>query len=298
MKKYLFIIIILSLWACEKDITVDLPRPDNNVVVEGYIENGQVPYVILTQNSPYFETVDINSLQNMIVSNALVTVSDGQSIDTLKFALMPNKFPFVAYIGSNPAEYDKNYDLQIVYLNDTLRSQCYIPKPITLDSLVFRPDPEFKKDSLGYVWVFFKDSAATTDYYRVNSMILGKDSFFLHPYRSVLDDKILNGTQFQFPTYHGISGMQGANSDSIPNDSTDGRKALYFKAGQKVIVKISHISVETYQFWESIEMQSGSGGNPFASPSTIKSNIENGIGSWGGYGAIIDTLELKMPESE
>lgn len=296
MKKYLFIIIILSLWACEKDITVDIPHPDKSVVVEGYIENGQVPYVILTQNSPYFETVDLNSLQNLVVTNALVTVSDGQFIDTLKFAITPNKFPFVAYIGSKKAEYGKTYDLQIVYLNDTLRSQTTILEPITLDSLVFKPDPEFIKDSLGYVWVFFKDSAATTDYYRVNSMILGEDSFYLHPYRSVLDDKILNGTQFQFPTYHGITGLQGANSDTIPNDSTDSRKDLYFKAGQKVIVKISHIDVETFLFWQSIEMQAGSGGNPFSSPSTIKGNIENGLGNWGGYGATIDTLELKMPE--
>jgi hypothetical protein len=34
-------------------------------------------------------------------------------------------------------------------------------------------------------------------------------------------------------------------------------------------------------------------GNPFASPITIRSNIQGGaIGVWGGYGASIDTLKI------
>ncbi len=288
-------ILIMAIYACEKDITVDLPNPESSIVVEGYIENGQVPYVILTQNSPYFEEVDLNSLGALVVTNARVTVSDGLNTDTLQFAFTPTKFPFAAYIGTREAEAGKNYKLHIVYLNDTVTAETYIPKPITLDSLVFRPAPQFIQDSVGYVWVYFHDHPNTSDYYRTESMILGKDSFFLHPFNSVMDDKLLNGQQYQFPTYHGITGMQGV-SDSSSTTNSDDPKRFMFKAGEKVVIKISRIDVQTYQFWESIENQRGSNGNPFASPSTIKSNIHGGLGIWGGYGATIDTLQIVMPE--
>ncbi len=294
MKKMFFLFPVFFLFACEKDISVTIPKPDENVVVEAYIENEQVPYVFLTINSPYFETVDVNSLGKLIVTNAFVTVSDGSEIDTLRFTFTPDKFPFAYYVGTKKAKIGRNYHLKVVYLRDTIIAETTIYEPVTIDSLVFKPEPQYLNDSLGYIWVYFQDNANTIDYYRVNSMILDEDSVFLHPYRSVLDDRLLNGRQFQFPTYHGITGMQGAGGDSTKIDMNDQTRFM-FKAGQKVIVKISHIDVQTYQFWQSIEMQQNSAGNPFASPSTILSNVRNGLGIFGGYGAVIDTLELKMP---
>ena len=65
MKKFLFIIIALSFFAsCEKELDIDLPQPDAKLVVEGWIENGEYPVVIVTRNSSYFAPIDTNFLMD------------------------------------------------------------------------------------------------------------------------------------------------------------------------------------------------------------------------------------------
>src|ERR1041384_883369 len=71
------------LSACQKEITVDLPEAKQKICVEGKIEPGIPPYVILTHNMPYFGPTDVNALQNMFVHNAIILVSDGTTTDTL-----------------------------------------------------------------------------------------------------------------------------------------------------------------------------------------------------------------------
>ena len=81
MKKiFLFLIFgtALLFFACEKEISIDnLPQPTDKIVVEGHIEPGKFPYVILTRNAPYFAPVDSAVLANIVVQNAFVTISDG-----------------------------------------------------------------------------------------------------------------------------------------------------------------------------------------------------------------------------
>jgi hypothetical protein len=48
-----------------------------------------------------------------------------------------------------------------------------------------------------------------------------------------------------------------------------------------------------FQFWQTMERSNNSNGNPFAAPVSIKSNISNGLGVWGGYGASYDTIIAK-----
>ncbi len=289
----LLISFILLIAACEKDITVTIPKPTEGLVVEGYIESGKAPYVILTKNSPYFDEVDLNSLSSLLVLDAIVIVSNGSITDTLDFLFNPTQFPF-AFYSSNKiiGEYGKSYDLQIIHQNDTLYSTTSIPDLVPIDSLVFEGEKEFAEDSLGYIWVYFSDPAGENNYYKIYGMVLEEDSFFLNPYSSILDDKILNGQLFQFPTYRGMTGTEGAASDTVEIDYSDQSRFMY-KVGQKAVIKISSLDVETYLFWKSVETQRSSGGNPFASPSSVFSNIENGLGIWGGYAAAIDTLDIQ-----
>lgn len=72
---FIFILISFAIISCEKEITVDLPSPKNQIVVEGFIENDVPPYVFLTKNSPYFGTVDINDLNQYYVKGAKIVVS-------------------------------------------------------------------------------------------------------------------------------------------------------------------------------------------------------------------------------
>jgi len=64
----------------------------------------------------------------------------------------------------------------------------------------------------------------------------------------------------------------------------------YFKEGDTIAIKFCTIDQPHFQFWQSFEIAAFNSGNPFAAPATIKSNINGGLGVWGGYGVVYDTI--------
>ena len=75
MKKYfLYLFIISVLFSCRKEISLDFPQVPKKLVVQGSIEPGFPPYMILTRNQGYFETIDSSTYNNLFVSDAEITV--------------------------------------------------------------------------------------------------------------------------------------------------------------------------------------------------------------------------------
>jgi len=110
-----------------------------------------------------------------------------------------------------------------------------------------------------------------------------KDSIFVTPRGSVLEDKFFNGKSFDF----------GYNRGSVPNSSKDddnNDERNFFKRGDTIVVKFCSIDRAHFLFWRTEEMQVGNNGNPFGSPAPITSNIEGGLGIWGGYAVTLDTV--------
>ena len=64
MKKFIFIISIFFI-SCQEEITLDISSGENKLVVEGAIENGYPPYVILTKNQGYFDPVNSETYTNL-----------------------------------------------------------------------------------------------------------------------------------------------------------------------------------------------------------------------------------------
>ena len=69
MKNWLFFIALIYV-SCQEEITLDLPQAENKLVVEGAIEPGFPPYVILTNNQGYFDPISDNPLLDIIVNDA------------------------------------------------------------------------------------------------------------------------------------------------------------------------------------------------------------------------------------
>src|SRR5688572_23112344 len=60
MRRLILPALAISLLAsCEKEITVDLPITDPKVVVEGTIETGEPPFVLLTRTQSYFAPTSV-----------------------------------------------------------------------------------------------------------------------------------------------------------------------------------------------------------------------------------------------
>lgn len=58
-------------------------------------------------------------------------------------------------------------------------------------------------------------------------------------------------------------------------------------------MKLCSITREHYRFWRTVENEKGNLGNPFGSFTVIESNIEGGVGIWGGYAAT--TISIVIP---
>ena len=181
-------------------------------------------------------------------------------------------------------EEGKNYHLNILWQNDVYTAQTRIPEVIPLDSLWFKREghPE-----LGFLWAHLTEPDTTGNGYRwyaqrINQNEEGqpKDASFVAPLGSAFDDRFINGKSFDFVYGRGAS---------APGDPPE--EAGFFKLGDTVLVKFSTCDQGVFQFLRTFESEIGNNGNPFASPSPIRTNIQGGaLGVWAGYGSHIDTI--------
>ncbi len=286
----ILIVSLLMLLSCEKEITLDLPQTTEKIVIEGTIEQGEYPRVIITKNASYFAPVDSNTIVNMLVLDAKVTVSDGDQTDSLHLSFNPFVLPYVMYTGSTiKGEAGKTYTLKVTVDEKTYTAQTYIPPPVSLDSTRFKYIKE-PADSIGMIWIYFQDPDTLGNFYRAYTKTLNKDYTFVHPYSSVSDDLFANGKQISFALNRGWDPAQG--QEYFNDEGTFPWWA--FITGETVVIKFCTLDATHYDFWYSVETQMATDGNPFASPTSVRTNIKGGaIGVWGGYGVYYDTITIE-----
>ncbi|MFN8181619.1 MAG: DUF4249 domain-containing protein [Bacteroidia bacterium] len=280
-------LLLLSLSACEKNVTVDIPEAEELFVVEGYIENGQPALLALSRTLPFFGSINVTNVIQNTVQGARVIVSDGTTIDTL------DQLPgFGVYVSSLIGEAGKTYSLRVEAEGKVLTASTKIPEVVTLDSTWWKVDGE--RDSLGFVWARMTEPDTLGNCYRwfaqrINRYTFGddigrqKDSIFIAPLGSVFEDKFINGRSFNFSFPRGIA----TNSEK---EDDENEERFFFKRGDTIVVKFTAIDRDHFEFWRTAETQIQNNGNPFGSPAPITSNISGGLGIWGGYAASFDTV--------
>ncbi len=279
----------ISLYSCQKNISVEIPHAESEVVVEGYIEAGKYPVVILSNTLPFFGTISTSTLDlaQYTIKGATVTVSNGTSIDTLK-----DYFQIGVYFGVMIGEAGKTYSLKVETDGKTLTASTFIPEAVHLDSVWFKVDGN--RDSLGYAWAHLTDPDTLGNYYRwfaqrINLYTYGeqegqmKDDTLIAPRGSVFEDKFINGKSFDFAYNRGDI----TNSDK-EDDNNDERG--FFKRGDTILIKFCTLDRSHFEFWRTEETQAGNNGNPFGSPAPVIGNINGGLGIWGGYNPTYDTI--------
>ena len=151
---------VTILPSCEKNITVDIPVVESGIVVEGYVENGKSPYVILSNTLPFFGSVSTLNLLQYTIKGAIVTVDNGSSVDTLKDLFNIGVYFTTSMIG----ESGKAYFLRVLVNGKTLTASTFIPHPVPLDSVWFKVNGN--RDSLGYAWAHLTDPDTLGNSYR------------------------------------------------------------------------------------------------------------------------------------
>ena len=302
--KNLFFLLFLLFTGCEKEIFMETPQAEEKLVVEGFIEPGMPPIVFLTKSTGYFEPTDLQSMQNIIIRNANVYISNG--IVKLKLTqICANNLPdnilqyFANYSGFSAAylkqlnycfyttfdlsgETGMVYTLSIDYNGKNYTSVSSIPEPVSLDSLWFiRRTPQ---ENRGIIWARLSDPPEIYNAYRIFTKRLGRDEKYIPVWGSTFEDRFFDGKNFDFYFYRGIK----ANSED-PSDNNSERS--FFREGDTIVVKFCSIDQDVFMFIRGLETAVSNNGNPFAAPLTITSNISGGaLGYWGGYGAAYDTI--------
>jgi len=285
--RFSFLLLALAPFlSCTKDITIDLPEVEQKIVVEGGIEPGQYPWVILTKSVGYFDPVDSASLAQNIITDATVIVSNGVISDTLDVTFDPNYFIPIVYKGSTlVGQAGGTYTLTVTTPDGkSISSVTTIPQPLPLDSLWFKVETSINNnDSLGFAWAHMSDPSGFGNGYRWFAKRLGKDAVFVPPLGSAFDDKFIDGKSFDFAYNRGS--LPGS---SAPDDNNSERG--YFKLGDTIAVKFCTIGTREVDFFRTYEIEVGNNGNPFAAPGVVRTNIEGGLGVWCGYGVALDTI--------
>ncbi len=320
MKYYLLLLVVLLIFgSCEKEIVIELPGSETQIVVQGKIEPGMPPMVILTKSIPYYTQLNEQTLGEMFVREATVRMVFGNDTIVLeRFCLsdipdslrdqfgevfnLPAGFDqFCIFTSTNPQSFGKinqSYTLLVNADGKELNANTTIPTPIPLDSLWFKPDGTL--DSLGFLYARLADPPNSGNAYRwfaqrINKYTTGNDSGrikdldFVAPFNSAFDDEFFNGTTFDFAYNRGVS--PGSHHDDDLNIERG-----YFKVGDTVLVKFSTIDEGVYKYYRSFYNAVASSGSPFSSPANVKSNVNGGLGIWAGYGTAIDTLIVTKPK--
>lgn len=283
-----FLLLLLSINACEKNVTVEIPGAESLIVVEGYIETGKNPFVVLSKTLPFFGTINTSTVFQQTLQGAIVIVSDGTTTDTLK------QIPGIGvYTSTNISGQElKTYTLRVEVDGKLLTASTSIPAAIALDSVWFKVSGT--RDSLGFAWAHLTDPDTLGNHYRwfaqrINKYTYGpeigrmKDSILIAPSGSVFEDKFINGKSFDLGYNRG--NMRNSNKTDDNND-----EKFFFKTNDTIVVKFCTLDRQHFEFWRTEETQISNNGNPFAAPAPVIGNIEGGLGIWGGYASTFDTI--------
>lgn len=304
MKKLAFLpLIILFLFSCTKEVVIDIPGYEEKLVIDGSIETGAPPIVLLSKTKNIYDSTSLNSYLNGFVSGATVTVSNGTTTVVLDEICSDNLPPgteeiaaalfgvpveqlanyhICAYTSFDPAiwgEVGKSYTLTVQYEGKTYTSTTSILEPTPLLNTFWKPDGTYT--DRGYSWATLADPPGQFDAYRWEVKYLG-EQFFTKTFNPFTDDEFFDGLTFEFSYENPMT----CNNDYLPEDYR-----CYYKLNDTIVIKMSKLDEPTWDFMERKYLQMYSAGNPFASPTNIPTNITGGaLGLWAGYSPWYDTL--------
>ncbi len=254
---YFIGVIVISVWglaACnnlQKDITIDLPDYEGEIVVECYLQHGQPYRLILTESVDYFGAVDLPP-----IPQAKVVITHNGTSEELTFqpGFDSTTQKFFNYVGTTIVDSADKGDY-VLRVEDQASNRLitgmtsFLRAPV-LDTI----EANFRDtDTSAFLLTKFQDvDPNDPNFYRI---IINRDS--------------LTGattTEFSFE-----------GRFKTGNQITIGT-GFDFKDEDTVFVSVYHIDRPYYDFLETVEDARQGNGNPFAQPTVVKSTVEGGLG--------------------
>lgn len=283
MKKILYYILPLLVLSC----TAKEQPGETQLVVEGWIENGEHPVVMVsesigvTTNAP----IDANAMVGHLAKWAKVSISDGEETVILTGMGTADLFPPYMFSSSKiTGEVGKTYTLRVEYKDYVATAEATIPEPVPIDTLYIRT----VADSLGTIMCGFTDPSDKENYYKIFTRTKDKDTRFHPSALAQTTDENLSGYSEMFV----YSTQRLLEPIDMPN----------IREGDEVEVKLCTMTSELFDFWNRFEIFLTANMVDFrpVTDNTVHANMHGALGYWAGYGVHrqkgIRTIKVEKPE--
>lgn len=273
-----------------------------------YNSNGQSYYI---ENGDTIRT-------DRPLTTATVTISDGEATARLSYQKLNEVYELST--KDFPVRAGGTYTLTVSEGGKTARATCTIPmrqvpiKSFRLDST--ETDNSFgnvgkngKKLAIDFTW---DDPTGEPNYYRVNVYeVLDVPSFIYNPadttftetrrivtnyfridrqnFRSTFqNDKNIDGTTFSSPLFEHPSSLDNYNTILTVNGKVTKPSRGPERIG--VYLLLNNTDQPYFDFHRSLERYQND--NPFTEPSLLYTNVEGGLGAFGGYNQTVKEIKF------
>lgn len=298
---------LMVLFSCTKEVKIDIPGYQNQLVVDGIIETGGHPIVILSQSANIYEQSDLAAYISRFVYDANLSVIHGNDTFPLTLFSIPELpidsqkkvaemlrlnwneallLPIKVY-SSNAliAESNQSYTLKIDHQGQSYQGTTHLPLPTPLDSIYWKPSPE--NSSYGYSWAKLSDPANQFDAYKwevkrihfFNGSPI--DDIYKRGFGGFFSDQFFDGKTIEFYYENPLKRKDTTHLQAYKR---------YYRIGDSVVVKFSKMDPQVYSFYDKKYAQLNSASNPFSTPINVPSNIPGLLGVWAGFSPCYDTL--------
>ena len=303
-------LIFLSI-ACEKVIEIDLEDAKIRIVANSILEPDSIVRVNVTRSRHILDNAAIIPL-----SDAIVKLYEADNyIGTLNYISQGN------YEINYYPEIGKEYRIEVLHNDfDDVFSKTIIPPVVKLNYI--DTVKSFNQD--GYeVYNFyanFTDPGAINNYYylkmknrykievydeniiTIDTLYVGPDTTIVNItqggtyYKSLEESLYYQSDDLIFEEYH-----PGSNGQIFSDEIIDGKSYTlktsvqhwsFYADTNTVIIELYAINKELYQYLISYSKHNEASGDPFAEPINVFTNIENGIGIFGGSSIYRDSIKI------
>lgn len=288
--KYLVTVIgAITLMACEKEFTLNVDALEPQLSIHGFVNTDDSTIVIVESTDSLFQKESYYEPENLRLKKARVVIKSSSSAsETLIYSKERE-----AYVG-RPRKAGEQLQLEVSHPNyNTAKASCVVfeAQKISTESSVTPIDwgSEYKvkvdlENSLGKRYFMF----SVQHYIVVNQSFGAKDTLGGHfisietydPRFYSLTDPFSLGAGDPNYIYNPIVFEKSASAEFVATEimffgyqtpsSSDSEE--FFE------LSISEVSEEAYRYITTVKSEEWTNGDPFASPVTIRDNIENGVG--------------------
>lgn len=303
MKKYiLFILMIVSILACNKTLNFDDEGLANKLVFNGIIQTGDSFNASLSRSSSILSETGFG-IPPMSANGTIQLFENGTLLSTVSSL---GQFSFADIKPKAGA----SYRIVVNTENEMIEAQTTIPNKVEVisvdttsvksNNLIFTiinlriKDPEgddyYRIVNMRETISYIQDNKGVRKYYKSYNQygIVSDDPVFKSVYNN-FGDEIIDGPENEYSIFpdtyfngkeYSIKLSYFENSYGYSNSSgVYGAKQIY----ERNEIHVQKLSKDLYNYLKYLKLYNFYHDNPFAEPVPIYSNIKNGIGIFAGF---------------